>query len=223
MEAAVKDAAGSGGGRGFLTQEETGPGGAVISDEASRPSRQPRILVLEDEETVQSVVQAMLKITGLRLRHGGHRGGGALAPVRGRATTSSSWTCTCRTARASSWSRQAGAESPMVIVMTGSSNIQTAVQAIRGGAIDFITKPFSVGQFLQRVDNALQEWRSRESLQGHARAPGGARAAEDGGALAHLAADRRGLRHDRGGPGRGAQPEGPRDGRPLRAGVARTA
>ena len=38
--------------------------------------------------------------------------------------------------------------------MTGSNDIQTAVQAIRDGAIDFITKPFTVGHFLQRVDKA---------------------------------------------------------------------
>ena len=46
----------------------------------------------------------------------------------------------------------------------------TAVQAIRDGAIDFITKPFSVGDFLQRLDKAVQEWKSRTSMQYYARA-----------------------------------------------------
>jgi putative nucleotidyltransferase with HDIG domain len=38
------------------------------------------------------------------------------------------------------------------------------------GAVDFITKPFAVGHFLQRLDKALEEWKSRTRLQGHARA-----------------------------------------------------
>ncbi len=63
----------------------------------------------------------------------------------------------------------AGRESPLVIVMTGSNDIQTAVHAIRNGAIDFITKPFAVGHFLQRLDKAVEEWRTRRSLQYYAR------------------------------------------------------
>ena len=169
MMAPVKDAAAGGGGRGFLTQEERGPSGSAIPLEISRPSRQPRILVLEDEETVQSVVQAMLKIRGFDCDTAG-----TVAEARARLSTVS-YDIVLVDVHLPDGSGleligQVGAESPMVIVMTGSSNIQTAVQAIRGGAIDFITKPFSVGQFLQRVDSALQEWRSRETLQGHARA-----------------------------------------------------
>ncbi|HYW82304.1 MAG TPA: HD domain-containing phosphohydrolase, partial [Spirochaetia bacterium] len=43
------------------------------------------------------------------------------------------------------------------------------VEAIRRGAIDFITKPFAVGHFLQRVDRAIDEWQSRMRLQTQAR------------------------------------------------------
>jgi response regulator RpfG family c-di-GMP phosphodiesterase len=132
-------------------------------------TRKPKILVLEDESSVQALVRAMLKIRG--------------------------YECDCSSSVAEARERllqgrydivladvnlpdgsglqilgEAGFEDLLVIVMTGSSDIQTAVQAIRDGAIDFITKPFSVGHFLQRIDTAIEEWRSRQSLQGYARA-----------------------------------------------------
>ena len=131
------------------------------------PARPPKILVLEDEGTVQTLVRAMLRIRGFEC---------------------DSATCVAEARRLMSAVRydivlvdvhlpdgsglelieEANAEAPLLVVMTGSNDIQTAVQAIRNGAIDFITKPFSVGHFLQRIDNAFQEWRSRERLLGYA-------------------------------------------------------
>ena len=59
---------------------------------------------------------------------------------------------------------------PLCLVMTGSDDVQTAVAALRGGAIDYITKPFSVDQFLQRIDRAVEEWRDRGRIARHSRA-----------------------------------------------------
>jgi len=138
-----------------------------IGLEVPPPGRPPKILVLEDEGTVQALVGAMLKVRGFacdsarsvaeardlmaRVRYDivlvdVHLPDGSGLELVG----------------------EAAADAPLLIVMTGSSDIQTAVRAIRNGAIDFITKPFTVGQFLQRVDSALQEWRSREKMQGYA-------------------------------------------------------
>jgi response regulator RpfG family c-di-GMP phosphodiesterase len=133
------------------------------------PARPPKILVIEDEGTVQTLVRAMLNIRGFE---------------------SDSATCVAEAKELMERTHydivlvdvhlpdgsglelveESEADDPLLIVMTGSSDIQTAVQAIRDGAIDFITKPFSVGHFLHRIDNALQEWRSREQLRGYARA-----------------------------------------------------
>jgi FixJ family two-component response regulator len=41
------------------------------------------------------------------------------------------------------------------IVITGSPSVETAVSALRHGAIDFVTKPFTVDEFLRRVRTAL--------------------------------------------------------------------
>jgi putative nucleotidyltransferase with HDIG domain len=59
--------------------------------------------------------------------------------------------------------------SPLVVVITASHDFQTAVRALRNGAIDFITKPFSVGDLLRRVDTAVEKWKSRQQLQEQAR------------------------------------------------------
>jgi len=43
-----------------------------------------------------------------------------------------------------------------VIVLTGHSSIDNAVEAMRGGAIDFISKPVEVGRLKVSIDNALR-------------------------------------------------------------------
>lgn len=126
------------------------------------------MLVLEDETAIRALVTAMLKIRGLE------------CDLAGTVREARDLMARCAydliladvylpDGSGLSLAKESGGD-PLLIVMTGSSDIQTAVQAIRDGAIDFITKPFSVGLFLQRVDLALQEWRSREKLNGYARA-----------------------------------------------------
>ena len=46
-----------------------------------------------------------------------------------------------------------------VIVMTAYGTIETAVSAMKNGAIDFLTKPFDTEQMLVLVDKALQSQR----------------------------------------------------------------
>jgi len=38
-----------------------------------------------------------------------------------------------------------------VILVTGFSTVETAVEAMRAGAFDFILKPFDLGRFIERV------------------------------------------------------------------------
>jgi putative nucleotidyltransferase with HDIG domain len=51
---------------------------------------------------------------------------------------------------------------PVVVIITGQRELATAISVIRGGAFDFIPKPFSVEEFQERVERAVIEWRSRE-------------------------------------------------------------
>jgi len=45
----------------------------------------------------------------------------------------------------------------IVIVMTGFGNIQSAVEAIRKGAYDYIPKPFQLAEMVMRVEKGLEE------------------------------------------------------------------
>ncbi|MEA2040335.1 MAG: sigma-54 dependent transcriptional regulator [Thermodesulfobacteriota bacterium] len=56
-----------------------------------------------------------------------------------------------------------------VIIMTGYATIENAVEAIKAGAFDYITKGFSNQEFLQKVDRALQRGKHAGEVYGHER------------------------------------------------------
>ena len=60
---------------------------------------------------------------------------------------------------------RAGSDGPLVVVITGSRDLEIAVQALRKGVIDFIAKPFAVGDLFARIDQVVAEWRARERLR----------------------------------------------------------
>jgi len=63
---------------------------------------------------------------------------------------------------------RAGAMLP-VIFMTGHGDIPMAVQAMKDGAFDFLTKPFRDQDLIDRINNALkQDKESRAELEKHA-------------------------------------------------------
>ncbi len=132
------------------------------------PIKPPRILVLEDQPEIRSLIAAMLKIRWYSCDEAG-----SLAEARSLVAQHPydvyfldiNLPDGCGLTLA----EEAG-NSPLVIVITGCSDIQTAVQAIRDGAIDFITKPFSVGDLLQRLEKAMEEWKSRSSMKYYAQA-----------------------------------------------------
>jgi DNA-binding NtrC family response regulator len=49
----------------------------------------------------------------------------------------------------------------IVIIMTGFGNIQTAVEAIRAGAYDYLPKPFQLDELILRVEKGVQDRRIR--------------------------------------------------------------
>jgi response regulator RpfG family c-di-GMP phosphodiesterase len=131
------------------------------------PARTPRILVLEDESAIRKLVSAMLKIRGLDADTAGTVEEARRLIVR-QAYDIMVVDVSLPDGSGLSPVEESPGE-PLVIVITGSTDIQVAVRAIRGGAMDFITKPFTVDGFLGRLDKALQEWKARERLKGYAR------------------------------------------------------
>ena len=141
----------------------------AIGLEVPPPSGTPTLLVLEDEPEIQSLVCAMLKIRGHSCEVAGTL---AEAKERMEAERVDILFADVHLPDGSGLSliEGGGGEAPLVVVMTGSNDIETAIRAIRGGAIDFIPKPFSVGQFLQRLDKAVEQWKERQSLEHYGRA-----------------------------------------------------
>jgi putative nucleotidyltransferase with HDIG domain len=153
----------------MLTPGMKGTPPAGIIPEMTAPAQAPRILVLEDEKDIQSLVTAMLKIRGFTADLAGTVAEARAAMAAGRYDIMLA-DVHLPDGSGLDLGEPGQPDAPLVIVMTGSNDIQTAVQAIRNGAIDFITKPFTVGHFLQRIDKAMEEWRTRKSLQYYARA-----------------------------------------------------
>ncbi len=48
-----------------------------------------------------------------------------------------------------------------ILVISGSGDIPTAVDAIRNGALDFIEKPFAAAALVTRVREAIEAWQNR--------------------------------------------------------------
>jgi response regulator RpfG family c-di-GMP phosphodiesterase len=132
-------------------------------------SPSPRIIVLEDQEPIQELVVAMLTHRKLASERASTVAEARRLMEKGPADIMFI-DVNLPDGSGLSLARDCGKDGPLVVVMTGNSDLQTAIDAIRHGAIDYITKPFSVDHFLQRVDRAVAEWKARTTLRGHARA-----------------------------------------------------
>jgi response regulator RpfG family c-di-GMP phosphodiesterase len=132
-------------------------------------SASPRIIVLEDQEPIQELVAAMLTYRKLPCERASTVAEARRLLQKGPADILFI-DVNLPDGSGLSLARDPGPNGPLVVVMTGDSHLETAIDAIRHGAIDFITKPFSVEDFLQRVDRVVTEWKTRATLRGHARA-----------------------------------------------------
>lgn len=63
------------------------------------------------------------------------------------------------------WMAEAGLEIPIVF-LTGHGNIPTSVQAMKAGAVEFLTKPFDEQDLLHAIQEAIE--RDRRTRQQHA-------------------------------------------------------
>ena len=152
-----------------MIQKDDSLGAISVAGLQDLPKKQPRILVIEDQEQIRHLVRAMLQI---------------------RKYTSDEASCLAEARSLMARTRydllfidislpdgsglslvdERSPDSPLVVVMTGNGDLQKSIEAMRRGAIDFITKPFTIGQFLERVDKALEEWNARARMKGYARA-----------------------------------------------------
>lgn len=117
-----------------------------------------RILVVDDEADIRTLVDEILSDEGYRVATAGNA-----AEARDKISTTSPdlvlldiWMPdTDGITLLKEWSGDAGPNCP-VVIMSGHGTIETAIEATRLGAADFIEKPVSIAKLLLTVEKALK-------------------------------------------------------------------
>ncbi|MCC5858757.1 MAG: sigma-54-dependent Fis family transcriptional regulator [Ectothiorhodospiraceae bacterium] len=117
-----------------------------------------RILVVDDEPDIRSLVQEILEDEGYRVQAAEHAEATRQALRQGRPDLIllDIWMPdTDGISLLKEWSEGEGLPCP-VVMMSGHGTVETAVEATRLGAYDFIEKPLSLAKLLLVVERALQ-------------------------------------------------------------------
>ena len=117
----------------------------------------PTVLVVDDEGEIRASLRGVLNDEGLRVLEA-EDGRHALALVRGERPELVLLDVWMPELDGIELLRclQEEPDRPQVIMISGHGNIETAVQATKLGAFDFIEKPFSIDALLQVVNRALE-------------------------------------------------------------------
>lgn len=138
----------------------------------------PTVFVVDDDEAMRDALAQLLESSGLQVEV--HADGGSFLDAYA-ANRSGCLLLDMAMPGMSGFEVQAalkarGLEIPIVF-LTGHGDIPMAVQAVQGGAVDFLEKPIPGSVLIERVNRALSldaEWRNaqariRDILQRHAR------------------------------------------------------
>ena len=131
------------------------------------------ILVVDDEADIRTLVDEILSDEGYRVETAGNA-----AEARNKASTMTPdlvlldiWMPdTDGITLLKEWSGDAGPGCP-VVIMSGHGTVETAVEATRHGAADFIEKPVSIAKLLLTVEKALQKGSKSKVSENSARLP----------------------------------------------------
>jgi DNA-binding NtrC family response regulator len=119
-----------------------------------------KILVVDDEDYMREIVRQALEGSGYAVEEAAN-GGTALEMMRKYPYDVVITDLRLPEVAGEKLLQEALTISPetIVIIMTGYGNIQTAVDAIRQGAYDYLPKPFQLDEMVMRVEKGLQERR----------------------------------------------------------------
>jgi len=131
-----------------------------------------RVLVVEDDQAMLSLLQEELGDAGFDVLTAANAQD-ALDQVHHRAVDAVVTDLVMPGIRGDELLRQLRATLPEVpvVIMTAFGSIESAVEAMRGGAFHYVTKPFRIDQLVVTLENALVETRLRHDLRRLADAP----------------------------------------------------
>ncbi len=121
-----------------------------------------KILIIDDEEYMREIVRQGLEAAGFRVEDAAD-GKDALSRIRERPYDVIITDLRLPGVPGEKILQESLAIFPdtIVIIMTGFGNIQTAVEAIRAGAYDYLPKPFQLDELVMRVEKGVQDRRLR--------------------------------------------------------------
>jgi two-component system nitrogen regulation response regulator NtrX len=131
------------------------------------------ILVVDDEKDIRTLIEEILADEGYRVTSAGDAG-----EARRQVSSQSPdlvlldiWMPdTDGITLLKEWSASAQFDCP-VVIMSGHGTVETAVEATRLGAADFIEKPVSIAKLLRTVGNVLKNRRKGTGREGHTLLP----------------------------------------------------
>jgi len=132
----------------------------MFDDEAGREPKQGTILVAEDKVSMAEMLSETLGAEGYDVMVA-HTGAQAMKMIRESKIDLVLTDLRMPRKNGIEVLRTARAENPPipVILMTAFGSIETAVEAMRYGAYDFVTKPFDTGHLLIKISQALESQR----------------------------------------------------------------
>jgi len=128
--------------------------------DTAAPALKGRILVVDDQRNMRTTTALLLRAEGFHVEEAGD-GEAALAALSSKPVDLMLTDLKMEPMDGLSLLKRALEVSPQtqVIVMTAYGSIETAVEAMRRGAYDYVTKPFKEGELVHRVENALERGR----------------------------------------------------------------
>ena len=127
------------------------------------------ILVVDDESDIRTLIEEILTDEGYRVATAGDA-----AEARQQLVTNAPdlvlldiWMPdTDGITLLGEWSKRGDLKCP-VVIMSGHGTVETAVEATRLGAVDFVEKPLSIAKLLRTVEKGLESRRLQSELPGH--------------------------------------------------------
>ena len=128
-------------------------------------AHKPTVFLVDDDASFRRALERLLNAAGydgrvLRVGHRVHEPSGT-GPVPGACSS----TCACPDLtglEVQELITTSGVPTPIVF-MTGYADVATCVQAMKGGAADFLIKPFQEAELLDAVERGLEKDRERRS------------------------------------------------------------
>ena len=129
-----------------------------------RPDSMPRALIVDDDLGFLAGLAELVKREGFAVRERRDALKQAREEIAADRPTSCSSTSTCRTAAGSTSWRARGRAAPEVVLITGSASVETAVDALRRGVADYLTKPVDFARVKMALGNVTRALEMRGEI-----------------------------------------------------------